>query len=279
LNVRVFWNPTNALFHPKVARFGYPDGRCSMIVGSGNLTPGGLRQNFEAFSVMRAAANETLDLSSWDRFLNDHAADVRAIDAEALARAAQNFIRGRQRPARLPATGVGSEPPAGVVRPAGDTDRCLVAQIPRAGGRWHQVHFNIDVIEQFFRVRHGTEQRVFLIECLQDGNFGEEEVRPCVYSEANMNPKIEIASHHGDPYPDAGRPVAVFRELQTRTFVYMLLMPGEPGHQAMLALTERLDSIGRGLPRVITDSSGIRDAWPESPLIGAIGRRSEKPID
>ena len=70
LSVHVFRNPTDALFHPKVARFDYPDGRRSMIVGSGNLTPGGLRQNFEAFSVIRAAAGETLDVSSWQRFIH-----------------------------------------------------------------------------------------------------------------------------------------------------------------------------------------------------------------
>ncbi len=68
LSVQVFWNPTNALFHPKVARFEYPDGRRSMIVGSGNLTPGGLRQNFEAFSVIRAAPDESLENSVRRRF-------------------------------------------------------------------------------------------------------------------------------------------------------------------------------------------------------------------
>ena len=64
-----------------------------MIVGSGNLTPGGLRQNIEAFSVMRAAVGETLDVSSWDRFLSEHADDLRAIDESALERAAQNGNR------------------------------------------------------------------------------------------------------------------------------------------------------------------------------------------
>ena len=97
LNVRVFQNASNALFHPKVARFEYPDGRRTMIVGSGNLTPGGLRQNFEAFSIMRAAADETLDVTSWDRFLTEHAADLRAIDESALERAARNTLHGNQR--------------------------------------------------------------------------------------------------------------------------------------------------------------------------------------
>ena len=279
LDVRVFRNPTDALFHPKVARFEYPDGRRTMIVGSGNLTPGGLRQNIEAFSVMRAAVGETLDASSWDRFLSEHADDLRTIDESALERAAQNVVRGRRRlrdaepdPERAPAV---AEPAAGslvdVDLPVGRTDRFLVAQIPKAGGRWHQIHFNRDVIENFFRVRLGTtSQRVFLVECRHDGTFAEQEVRPCVYSGANMNPKIEIASHHGAPYPDSGRPIAVYRELQVRSFAYMLLMPGDPGYAEMLALTGDLPTVGSGVPRVITNAAGICGFWAACPLVTAI---------
>ena len=276
LQVRVFRNPTNALFHPKVARFKYADGSRSMIVGSGNLTPGGLRQNFEAFSVFRTAQSETMDSSSWDRFLADHAGDVRPIDEDALERAARNVAR---RPARdiEPASGVSapiqsaghdSVPDVAVV--LAGASRFLVARVPKAGNRWHQVHFNVPVIEGFFRVRPNTTQRVYLRECKQDGTLGDEEWRPCVYSDANKNLKIEIASHHGEPYPDGGPPIAVYRELHARSFAYMLLMPGDPGYDAMFELTETRTTVGPGARRVIIDHEDIRDAWPTSPLITAI---------
>ncbi len=277
LSVRVFRNPTDALFHPKVARFDYSDGRQSMIVGSGNLTPGGLHQNFEAFTVVRASAGETLDFSSWRRFFTDHAADVRAIDGEVLESGrAERHARASTAPRRRTRTGRaarrGTDGPD-VESPVGRTDRFLVAQVPRAGDRWRQVHFNREVIDGFFRVRSGTSQRVYLVECRQDGTFAEQEVRPCVYSEANRNLKIEIASHHGAPYPIAGQPIAVFRELQARSFAYMLLMPGEPGHEAMSGLTNTLDSVGRGLHRVIAKSADVRGVWPECPLVTAIDAR------
>ena len=121
----------------------------------------------------------------------------------------------------------------------------------------------------------GTAQRVYLVECRQDGTFAEQEVRPCVYSEANQNPKIEIASHHGEPYPDAGSPIAVYRELQVRSFAYMLLMPGDPGYDEMSSLTEDLPTVGRGVRRVITNTAGIRRAWATSPLITAINELTE----
>lgn len=275
LTVRVFHNPTNALFHPKIARFEYQDGRRTMIVGSGNLTPGGLRQHFEAFSVTRSEADETLDLTSWDRFLHEHDGDIRTIDDGALERAAQNVVRGGRRlrdvepdverePGATDATAsqlVDIEP---AVR---RSDRFLIAQVPRAGERWHQIHFNRDVIERFFRVQPGTAQRVFLLECRHDGTLAEQEVRPCVYSDANQNPKIEVASHPGEPYPQAGRPIAVYRELQVRSFAYMLLMPGDPGYGEMRALTEELPSVGRGVPRVMANAAHIRSVWHASPLV------------
>lgn len=278
LRVRVFRNPTNALFHPKVARFGYADGSQSMIVGSGNLTPGGLRQNFEAFSVVRSEPSETMNSSSWDRFLADHANHVCSIDQDALDRAARNVAR---RPTRdiEPTSGVSApiqsanrDPASEVEVVLGGPSRFLIARVPKAGNRWHQVHFNVPVIDQFFRVRPNTTQRVYLMECKQDGTLANEEVRPCVYSDANKNLKIEIASHHGEAYPDAGPPIAVYRELHARSFAYMLLMPGDPGYDAMFELTETGTRIGPGAPRVITDRDDIRNAWPTSPLITAIDR-------
>ncbi len=97
LNVRVFWNHTGGLFHPKISHFQYADGSQQLIVGSGNLTPGGLRENLEAYFVIRAAANESLDLSSWDDFTQRHDADLRIIDDSALERASKNVFRGRGR--------------------------------------------------------------------------------------------------------------------------------------------------------------------------------------
>ena len=274
LGVRVFWHATRALFHPKIARFEYPDGARTVIVGSGNLTPGGLRQNFEAFSIIRTAANEPLDLSSWHRFESEHSGRLRAVDEEVLERADRNIVGRPSRSGVAAVPGVRTladlEYAADFEAPIGRTDRFLVAQVPRAGERWHQIHFNRQVVEQFFRVKRHAAQRVYLMECGQDGSFGEQEVRPCVYSEANRNHKIEIASHRGEPYPEQGPPVAVYRELQVRSFVYMLLMPGDSGYSEMLNLNERLPRVGQGVRRCITESARIRDAWPDCPLITMI---------
>jgi hypothetical protein len=271
---RVFWNSTSGLFHPKISHFGYADGTGCLIVGSGNLTPGGLMHNFEGYSVVNSVAEEALDLSSLDEFLERHTDAIRPIDQQALDRAAFNIIRavaGTPRP-RPPAAPGGRRPgvPAAAPRAAAAVlDQVLIAQAPAAGGRWAQVHFNGDVIERYFRLTNLDAQRVYLTQVRQDGIRGDEEVRPCVFSTANSNHKIEIGAARGIAYPGAGRPLLIFRERQVRVFDYMLVMPGQPGHSNVSAFLALLPSIGRGTHRSITSLNALAEAWPDCPLLAS----------
>jgi HKD family nuclease len=259
---RVFWNNTRGLFHPKFSHFKYADGGQKLIVGSGNLTPNGLRHNYEAYSVISSRKRDKLDLSSLQEFLSRHSADIRPIDEEVLNRAALNFFRpavGESRPGKSPATRmvVTSSP-----------DRILIAQVPAAGGRWAQVHFNADITEQYFRVTDPSVQRVYLTWVHDDATRSDEEVRPVVYSDSNKNHKIEIAAAKGLTYPNTP-PIVIFRELQVRSFEYMLLMPASKGYAEMLNLSASLPTIGRGMRRGITDLTRLSAAWPDCPLATA----------
>ena len=60
-----------------------------------------------------------------------------------------------------------------------------------------------------------------------------------------------------------------------RSFAYMLLMPGDPGYAEMLALTEKLQTVGLGVRRVITNTSCIRGVWTACPLVTAIDELGE----
>ena len=99
-----------------------------------------------------------------------------------------------------------------------------------------------------------------------DGTRAVVEVRPCVYSQANKNHKVEIGTARGEEYP-ATPPVLVFRERQLRVFDYMLLSPGEDGYAELIDLTKRLRTIGGGFPRVITDMDELEGAWANCPVL------------
>lgn len=268
---KVFFNSGTGLFHPKISHFRHGGGHSTLIVGSCNLTPGGLRRNIEAFSIVTGDDSELSSLIRWDEFLQRHANNIRQIDDQALEEARQNVVIARSRrkkerevePEAVPAE---VEDEIEEEQDAQDA-RVLVAQVPKAGARWHQVHFNKDVIDKFFRIKHGSPQRLFLRERRRDSSStGPEEVRPVVYAPANKNYKIEISARRGEAYPSAGPPIIIFKELGLRNFRYLLLMPGDEGYEEMMDFTNSHESIGKGKARILTSFSEVLRAWPECPL-------------
>ena len=268
---KVFWNGSRGLFHPKISDFVYEDGRRTLIVGSGNLTPGGLMNNFEGYTVVSVDGTENLDTSALDEFFDRHVDNIRSIEHDALERAARNLVRPIHNARRAggiviprPRRGAAPVPRPGPVR---GFARVMIAWVPAAGGRWAQVHFNADVVKDYFQITHHQTQRVYLTQVQANGNREEVEVRPCVFSETNKNHKIEIRAARGQAYPKGGPPILVFREHQLRTFDYMLLMPDKRGYGSLMELTRRLPSLGRGFRRVMTDTRTLAASWSDCPLL------------
>ena len=271
---RVFRNETGRLFHPKISDFAYADGRRTLIVGSGNLTPGGLTNNFENYAVVEGERGEEVDVSQLDEFLERHADDIRPIDIEAMEIAKRNLFRsvggarrrvGRsvQKPRRRE-TAVSEC--ALETEPADVLDRILIAKVPKAGLRWPQAHFNRRVVQEYFRISDYDTQRVYLTHVGRDGTRADVEVRPCVYSRRNKNHRIEIAAARGREYPDTP-PLLLFRGRGLRIFDYMLLFPGERGYESLYNLAGRLPPAGRGFRRVVTDIENLEDAWADCPIL------------
>lgn len=271
IEVRVFHNESRGLFHPKISHFTRTDGTQKVIVGSGNLTPGGLRGNIEAFSVASFSRAEGVDLGTWYSFLQRHAEAIRPIDDQALERAEANrrvIPAGprRRREAEPDVEPEGVDVPEESVAEERRNDRMLVAQVPRAGGRWHQIHFNGDVVRQYFRVRPNSGERVFLREALGPRRLGRVEARPCVYSAVNRNHRIEFASRQGESYPGQGPPILVARETGLRTHRYKVIFPGEQGYNEMAEFIAARPSIGRGVRRVISARHDVLAAWTGCPV-------------
>jgi hypothetical protein len=142
----------------------------------------------------------------------------------------------------------------------------LVAQVPRASGRWHQVHFNADISTRFFRVEPGADKQV-AVERVDGGGVLHRSVsRPLVWSKTNKNRKIEFDFGDVIDYPANGRPLLMVLELDLRTFRYILLLPDDAGYDSMLSLNLSEESQGKGLPRIITTLDEVEARWPGCPL-------------
>ncbi|NJO00071.1 MAG: hypothetical protein HC875_41140 [Anaerolineales bacterium] len=261
----------SGLFHPKASHFHHNDGKSVLILGSGNLTTGGLQGNVEAYAVVSGTDEELASLSAWDHFLELHKEHILEINDRALeiARENQKRLQQRRKPRKpkekeiieVEEAEVGED--VGVeIHEAEPETEVLVAQVPKAGGRWRQIHYNKEVVDKFFRIEPQSSQRVQLFEVRSDGTIDEAEIRPLVYSIANKNYKIEVSARHGEAYPKNTPPVIVLKKIGTRQFNYVLLMPGDDGYAEMLNLTKSRPKLGKGHPRILTTFSEVKLDWP-----------------
>lgn len=151
------------------------------------------------------------------------------------------------------------------------TELCLVAEVPGAGGRWKQVHFNLDVARQFFNLERGTDRSITLERISHHGRVLERTSRQLVLSESNGNAKIEFSFGAAKEYPPApNRPLVVVVEAGYLTYRYRTLMPEEAGYQGVLDLLAAGPSIGHGLRRRIVTLDELEIYWPQCALRGGV---------
>lgn len=140
----------------------------------------------------------------------------------------------------------------------------LVAQVPKAGNRWHQVHLNVEVVRRFFRLDavslDATFERV-----ARDGTYRGSIMNRVVYSNRNKNYKIEFDLSDAPSYPNEP-PILLILEIALRRFRFMLLMPDDAGFREVKRLNESLAPVGRGHRRVITTLAEVEMRWPDCPL-------------
>lgn len=260
LDARAFMSPTTSLFHPKMAWFEH-ENHLSLIVGSGNLTMGGLRSNWEAFVSLKLTGSDRREaLSRIEAFLTSVTDQLLPIaDPRVRARAERNT--GNERSLRSTSAATAPRPTI-----ASSVEKVLVAEIPKAGNRWAQANFDQENYEGFFGAKVGSQRRISLHHVDATGTVDEVESRPSV-EVASQNYRFELAAARGLAYPTTGSPIGVFLRLATGEFLYSLLLPGDPGFaevDRMLAANWQGQS--RFKRRVRFTADQLQAAWPTSPL-------------
>jgi hypothetical protein len=148
------------------------------------------------------------------------------------------------------------------------TEMCLVAEVPGAGDRWQQVHFNIDVARMFFNLEPGDTRSITLERIGPGGQFLNRDARQLVFPESNRNSRIEFDFGGRKDYPASGRPIVAVVEADYGVYRYRALLPGDPGHQEMTTLLAAGASVGRGLTRRIVTLDDVEAHWPGAGLRG-----------
>lgn len=233
LKVRAFLGTgSGCMFHPKTCWFRHKFGGIC-LVGSGNLTPGGLRGNYEVFSVLRVEQAEMRAFDRmWSSWIDFHRSEILPLTDERIRKkAAENAKQPRLFPRKDGDILVEHEKGKIVVGPPRrETAQVLIAEIPRGGTRWNQANFDLGTFRNFFGASPGHTQRILLTHVDALGHLGSQEVRPSVAVKSH-NYRFELDAAAGLAYPSNGRPIAIFVRIATRTFRYRLLMPGAHGYR------------------------------------------------
>lgn len=229
-----------SLFHPKLSYFKNQDETGILILGSGNLTLGGLRRNREAFNLLQLSIDELQRIEQyWNNWLLQSNGFLKEIDDEDVIKKAKDnqYAKGAS---IVPADKKGI---VELVVSTEDVDKIevlhqdgwqfypdskvLIAEIPRSGNRWKQANFDVKTFSDFFGATPGNNsQRILLRSINNDFSLSGIEVRPSV-SVISQNYRFELDAASGLPYPDNGKPIGVFVKVSTRMFLYHLYMPSQ----------------------------------------------------
>ncbi|PHS76013.1 MAG: hypothetical protein COB19_01515 [Porticoccus sp.] len=270
LDVKAFFHNEPTLFHPKLSFFKNSDGLGTLVVGSGNLTLGGLRQNREGFAMVSLDADETQKVESyWSSWLNETRDNLQEIsDARVVERVKQNRLRGLAR--HFPIAEKDQEEDAAQSNVFSDREvdsewsfsstssRVLLAEIPRSGDRWKQANFDINTFRDFFGATPGdNSQRILLRNVLDDSSLGPIEVRQSV-SVQSQNYRFELDAATGLAYPSGGAPIGIFIKLSTRLFLYHIFMPSSAIYPELRRwMIEKWSGRTDRMKRIVVDATEV----------------------
>jgi HKD family nuclease len=265
-----------SIFHPKTMWLKTPTGGV-IITGSGNLTSGGLKSNWEAMAIQILTSAEIAEAEKkWDAWLKTHKKELVDLDNEkAIEKAKTNKIVRSKIKKALTKSGAKVEPTEEEVDAVEEIieeieeefllNPVLIAEVPKSGSRWQQVNFDLKSYQEYFGVKNTATKYVRFHEVHPDGSLGPAEDRQSV-SVVSQNFRFEVGAAHGKPYPPEGHPILVFEKTGEDTFHYVLLMPGEADHDLIQAYLDNNYTRKNKKLRVQMTGGDLKKAWPDSPL-------------
>ena len=273
LRARVLVHDSGGLFHPKICWFA-AGANLRLVVGSGNLTLGGLVRNTEAFVATTLTGDAALTaegqiqawLKRWEAWLLPPDA------AESRARAAKNS--GSEGSFREAMKREDEEPRDEDVPPVAGATEVLALDVSRNVSRGRtQLEVGKEKSSTYFGGGPGKTRRILIQSVDPPGVLGELEPPRTLVSAKSRNFRIELGAGHDRDYPANGRPIAMFVRCEDGIFRYQLFWPGESGHaEADSFLTSIAGrTMGGGMRRETGTVAQLREVWPDSPLLAVIG--------
>lgn len=266
--ISLFYNPKGGvLYHPKTTFFRREVGGVC-LTGSGNLTLGGLRNNWEAFWTADVSAAEAAVLESqWAKWVDDHKPNLLSPDDPRVA--AQAALNAKTRAKiRKAVKETDAEALAALEEEEAETaslNPFLIAEVPK--NRPGQADFGIDTYQGFFGVTIGKPREVTFYRVLGNGALAAPEHRRAVAVKSS-NYRFEVEALSGLQHPADNHFILVFERIGKFEYRYVLLKPGEVGHTSVQKfLNDNYFVSGNSKRRVVVTRSDVQAAWADNPLL------------
>lgn len=265
-----------SLFHPKTLWLRTAKGGV-VITGSGNLTSGGLKSNWEAMAIQTLSAAEMAAAEKiWDDWIKAHRSQIVDLDdPRAIEKAKANkIVRSKIKKALKKAEGgedVADEDIDALVESVDEVEQeillnpVLIAEIPKSGDRWQQVNFDLKSYQEYFGVTKSATRHVRFYELMPDGSLGAPEERQSV-SVASRNFRFEVGAATGKPYPTEGHPICIFEQIDENTFHYVLLMPEDAAHARIQKFLNDTYTRTNKKLRIQMTAGTLKAVWPDAPF-------------
>jgi hypothetical protein len=267
-SMSLFYNPKGGvLFHPKTLFFKQAHGGIC-LTGSGNLTLGGLRNNWEAFWRADLTAHDAgIVEATWSKWFEDHKDHLLSADDPRVA--AQAALNAKTK-VRIQKAVKETDPEALAAIAEGTADTTslnpfLIAEVPK--NRPGQADFGIDTYQGFFGVTIGKPREVTFYQVKPDGSLQPPEHRHAVAVKSS-NYRFEVEALSGLQHPANAHFILIFERIGKSEYRYVLLKPGEVGHTSVQKfLDDNYFVSGNSKRRVVVTQSDVQAAWPANPLL------------
>ena len=228
---RVFINE-KGLFHPKFVWF-ENDEKLELVVGSGNLTLGGIGGNFEASLAVTLwgaeAGGVTAEIENWQDRWSD---SLVSPDSDRARERVKGNSGNEQWIRRSRVSEEENEPE--IPDPIQGA-MVLLMEIPRNAPGRIQLDFGKTYFLEFFGGVEGVERTIRVQQVSEDGQLNPIEPPRKLIETKSINFRFELGAGRDFEYPSQGRPIVAFVRMSDGVFRYLLLLPDDVGHQELSA--------------------------------------------
>lgn len=260
-SVQVFLPKSGGIFHPKFSWV--IKGKAGVLItGSGNLTNGGLKNNFEAFSVTQIDQQAIKAIeSSWNKFLAENPDSLFSLDAKEVDEAAQANEKLKKAIKKLRKE-VGKKVSPGAIPEKGGA--VFIEELTKGrGGKQRDV--GKWAAENYFNKNH----KLFLTHIDDLGKRADEETRK-VSSKGSVNFAIDLDASKGLKPIDGYMPIAIFVRISPQNFFYHIVSAKSEHYKTVSSFLDKaVGKVSAGKARRLKSEMSIeklREIWPTSPF-------------